>query len=103
MFVRISYMHPKEGQEARLKDLLLKLSAYYREQSGYQGGYILNPYETAQGDDRRWGRVGLWETEEAAEHAAQAEHSMALRSELTRVVEEDSHYEFTFEGTPDNI
>ena len=103
MFVRISYMHPKEGQEARLKELLQKLSAYYREQPGYQGGYILNPYEGAPADERRWGRVGIWETEDAAEHAAQAEHSMALRSELTRAVEEDSHYEFTFEGTPDNL
>ena len=103
MFIRISYMHPKEGQEARLKELLLKLSAYYREQSGYLGGYILNPYEGAAVDDRRWGRVGLWETEDSAEHAAQAEHSMALRSELTRAVVEDSHYEFSFEGTPDNL
>lgn len=103
MFVRISYMHPKEGQEARLKDLLLKLSAYYREQSGYQGGYILYPYEHAQVKDRRWGRVGVWDTEDAAEHAAQAEHSLALRSELARIVVEDSHSELTFEGTPDNL
>ena len=103
MFIRISYMHPKDGQEARLKELLQKLSTFYREQSGYQGGYILNPYDKAPVGERRWGRVGLWDSEDAAEHAAQAEHSMALRSELTRVVEEDSHYEFTFEGTPDNL
>ncbi len=102
MFVRISYMHPKEGQEARLKDILQKLSAYYREQSGYEGGYILNPYSGAAAGDRRWGRVGFWESEDAAEHAAQAEHSMALRSELARIVAEDSHFEFTFEGTRDD-
>jgi len=102
MFVRISYMHPKEGQEARLQELLQKLSAYYREQGGYQGGYILNPYSGAQTQDRRWGRVGFWDSEDAAEHAAQTEHSMAMRSDLTRIVEEDSHYEFTFEGTPDD-
>ncbi|MCK9493905.1 MAG: hypothetical protein M0R75_00225 [Dehalococcoidia bacterium] len=103
MFVRISYMHPKEGQEARLKEVLQKLSAFYREQNGYQGGYILNPYEGAESDDRRWGRVGFWETVDAAEHAAQAEHSMALRSDLGRLVEEETHYEFSFEGTPDNL
>lgn len=39
MFVRISYMHPKEGQQARLQELLQKLSAYYRDQDGYEGGY----------------------------------------------------------------
>lgn len=103
MFIRISYMHPREGQEDRLKDVLLKLSAFYREQNGYQGGYILNPYEGAETPDRRWGRVGLWDNVDAAEHAAQAEHSMALRSELFRIVEEDSHFEFSFEGTPDNL
>ena len=102
MFVRISYMHPKEGQQARLQELLQKLSAYYREQEGYEGGYILNPYAGAETEDRRWGRVGFWATADNAEHAAQTEHSMALRSELARIVEEDTHYEFTFEGTPDN-
>jgi len=101
MFVRISYMHPKEGQEARLKDILQQLSAFYHDQKGYQGGYILNPYEGAADDVRRWGRVGLWASEDDAEHAAQTEHSMALRSELARIVEEDSHYEFSFEGSPD--
>lgn len=103
MFVRVSHMHPKEGQEARLTELLKQLSAFYREQSGYQGGYILGPYEGAEPEDRRWGRVGLWESSHAAEHAAQQEHSMALRAELTRVVEEDSHFEYSFEGTPDNM
>ncbi len=103
MFVRISYMHPKEGQEGRLKDILQKLSAYYHDQPGYQGGYILNPYEHAEDPGRRWGRVGLWSSEDAAERAAQTEHSMALRSELARIVEEDTHYEFSFEGSPDKV
>jgi len=102
MFIRISYMHPKEGQEARLKENLQQLSDHYRKQPGYQGGYILNPYLKASGEDRRWGRVGLWDNEDSAERAAQADHSMALRSELSRIVEEDTHYEFSFEGTPDN-
>lgn len=102
MFVRISYMHPKEGQEQRLKDVLQKLSTFYREQPGYLGGYILNPYEHAPQAEKRWGRVGVWESEDAAERAAQVEHTMALRSEIGRIVEEDSHNEFTFEGTPDN-
>ena len=103
MFVRISYMHPKEGQEDRLKGILRDLSAFYREQSGYQGGWVLNPYEKARAEDRRWGRVGIWESEDAAEHAAQTAHSMALCSELARIVVEDSHYELSFEGTTDNL
>ncbi|MGE3961774.1 MAG: hypothetical protein AB7F65_08855 [Dehalococcoidia bacterium] len=103
MFVRVSYMHPKEGQEDRLKDILHKLSDHYHDQPGYEGGWILNPYAKAKAEDRRWGRVGLWATDDAAEHAAQTEHSMALRSELARIVVEDSHYELSFEGTADRV
>ena len=101
MFIRISYMHPKEGQEARLKEILRDLSDFYHQQPGYAGGYVLDPYEHAKAVDRRWGRIGIWETEEAAEHAAQQQHSMALRSELQRIVVEESHQELTFSGLPD--
>jgi heme-degrading monooxygenase HmoA len=101
MFVRVSHMKPKQGQQKRLIELLDKLSAYYHEQPGYISGYILSPYEGAGGDAMRWGRVGLWETVSGAEEAAQQEHAMALRAELTRIVEEDSHYELTFQGAPD--
>lgn len=103
MFVRISYMHPKEGQEARLRELLQNLSDLYHAQPGYRGGYILNPYEGAEAEDRRWGRVGVWESEEAAEHAAQTAPSLAMRAELLRIVEEDTHLELTFEGTEDRV
>ncbi len=103
MFVRVSHMQPKDGQENRLTEVLTKLSAFYREQKGYLGGYILSPYPAATGDARRFGRVGAWETQDAAEEAAQQEHAMALRAELTRIVDEDSHYEFSFNGQPDSI
>lgn len=101
LFVRVSHMKPKQGQQQRLIELLDKLSAYYREQPGYISGYILSPYEGAGDDVMRWGRVGLWETAGSAEDAAQQEHAMALRAELTRIVEEDSHYELTFQGESD--
>jgi heme-degrading monooxygenase HmoA len=101
MFVRVSHMQPKQGQQDRLMEVLNKLSAYYHEQPGYISGYLLSPYEGAGEDARRWGRVGLWETAENAEEAAQQEHAMALRAEMTRIVEEDSHYELTFQGVSD--
>ena len=102
MFVRVSHMQPKEGQEDRLLDVLKRLSAFYVEQPGYLGGYVLSPYPGATGDARRFGRVGTWETQDQAEDAAQHAHGMALRSELTRIVEEESHYEYSYSGEPDN-
>lgn len=101
MFVRISYMHPKAGSEGRVSEILRDLSAFYHAQPGYQGGYLLAPYEAARGGAARYGRVGVWDSEEAAEHAGQQEHSLALRAELVRLVEEDSHTELTFDGQPD--
>jgi quinol monooxygenase YgiN len=102
MFIRVSYMHPKTGNEQRLREVLKDLSMFYRQQPGYLGGYILDPYASAADAGKRFGRVGLWEDEHAAERAAQQDHSMALRSELARIVEEDSHRELTFEGRPDD-
>ncbi len=103
MFVRVSHMTPKDGQENHLTEVLTKLSAFYREQPGYIGGYILSPYPSAPADARRFGRVGSWESQDAAEDAAQQQHAMALRAELSRMVEEDSHYEFSFNAQPDNV
>ncbi len=39
-------------------------------------------------------------SDEAAEHAAQSDHDLALRSQLNFAVQEDSHEEYSFEGIP---
>lgn len=98
-FVRVSHMVPLQGKEAEVEDILRKLSEYYPTQPGFIAGWHLSPHEHT--DTRRLGRVGVWETEDHAEAAAQSQHHMALRAELIRLVDEDSHMELTFEGTPD--
>ena len=98
-YVRVSYMIPKAGQERRVEELLEKLSAYYTAESGYVLGYRLRPHE---GDPhRRMGRFGIWETEADAVRAAQTEHGMALRADLMRVIDEDTHVELSFIGERD--
>lgn len=98
-YVRISYMIPKTGEESRVEEILVKLSAFYVTAGGYITGYHLRPHE---GDPNgRMGRIGVWESEEHAVHAAQAEHALALRSELLRAVDESSHQELSFIGDPD--
>ena len=98
-FVRVSHMVPRPGQEARVEEILRQLSEFYPSQAGYVMGWHLSPHEHT--DPGRLGRVGVWETEDHAEAAAQHDHALALRAELLRLVDEDSQMELTFEGTPD--
>jgi heme-degrading monooxygenase HmoA len=98
-YVRISYVTPKSGQEGQVEDLLSRLSQFYVSMGGYISGYHLRPH--AGDERRRMGRVGIWESEEHAVHAAQTERALALRSELLRLVDEDSHEELSFIGEPD--
>lgn len=99
VYVRVSHMIPRAGQEARVLEILERLSAHYASQPGYVAGWRLDPHEGA--DPIRMGRVGVWATEEEAEQAAQTDRAMSLRAELIRLVDEDSHLELSFQGTPD--
>jgi len=98
-YVRVSWMVPRVGREQALIQQLNKLAEYYRTQPGYEGGFTLSPYPGA--DTHRYGRVGIWTSQDAAEAAAQMEHGMALRAELLRLVYEDGHDELSFNGVPD--
>lgn len=98
-FVRVTYVVPREGQVARVSEQLKKLSDYYATQPGYVEGYLLNPHPMA--NPPAMGRFGVWESDKAAEDAAQSQHAMALRAELLRLIDEDSHLELTFEGDRD--
>jgi quinol monooxygenase YgiN len=92
-------MTPKAGQEQRVEDLLAQLSRFYAAEGGYVLGYQL--YAREGDPSHRMGRVGVWESEEHAVHAAQDEHALALRSQLLRAVEEDTHEELSFIGERD--
>ncbi len=96
-YIRVSYMIPRDGQEGRVADLLKRLSAFYLGRPGYLQGYVLQPYPGA--NPRRIGRVGIWESDHAAEEAGQA--AIALRSELLPLVDEDTHVEMQFVGEAD--
>ena len=93
-YVRISLMQPKPGQADRVNELLDQLIDFYEDQPGYVTGYRLTPHDGSG----RLGRIGVWEDDKSAEHAATADHDLALRSELNMVVESGSHQELSFEG-----
>ena len=94
-YVRISLMEPEPGREPDLRSVLDRLVDFYSRQPGNVSGYRL---ESKDGT-HRFGRIGVWATQEDADRAAQTEHDLALRSELTRLVRADSHLEYGFEGT----
>ncbi len=98
-YIRIAQMISRPGREAEVEEILKKLSEYYPKQRGYMAGYALTPH--SEGNMTRHGRVGIWESEMAAQTAAQTEHHLALRAQLLRVVDEDTHMELSFEGRPD--
>ena len=100
-YVRIAQMISRPGREAEVEEILKKLSQYYVQQRGYVAGYHLTPHSDA--GMTRHGRVGIWESEIAAQTAAQTEHSLALRAQLLRVIDEDTHQELSFQGTPDPV
>ncbi len=98
-YVRVTTMIARTGQEARLEKTMRELSAFYASQPGYVHGYTLTPHHDAQ--PRRYGRIGVWEKEENATHAAQLDHALALRSELLRIIVEELHDEYSFIGDAD--
>jgi hypothetical protein len=89
-------IRPRHTEEARVRELLERLVTYYAEQPGYLAGYLLEPTEP----DGFLGRIGVWETDKDAEHAAQQEYDLALRSQLNMAVEE--HREYSFIGHEPN-
>ena len=91
-YVRVSLMRPKPGEDARARELIDTLIAYYRQQPGYLSGMRLEPSDSAG----FIGRMGLWASEADANAAAQHEHDLALRAQLGSVVTE--HSEYAFEG-----
>ncbi len=98
-YVRVSHMVPRANQEPAVEEILRKLSAFYPAQPGYITGWILTPHEHMS--TKRMGRVGVWATEDDAERAAQHSTALSLRSELMRVVVEESHTELSFQGEAD--
>ncbi|MBF6600874.1 MAG: hypothetical protein IVW36_10240 [Dehalococcoidia bacterium] len=93
LYVRLSLMTPKPDEAAVVAGIIDDLLAVYAAQPGYITGYSLRSPESEQ-----LGRVTVWRDAEAADAAAQVQHVLAQRAELTPLVEADSHLEWSFEA-----
>ena len=92
LYIRISLMIPAHGHEREAIDLLDQVANHCNGQPGYLGAYVLQPHERSG----MIGRVTLWEDEESAGIVAQSARMLSLRSELDRVIGENTHLEFGF-------
>jgi heme-degrading monooxygenase HmoA len=92
-YVRVSLMRPRAGEEERVRELIDRLVSFFSTQPGFLSGYRLEPVEP----DGYMGRIGVWETAEQADRAAQANLDLALRSQMNMSLEE--HLEYSFHGT----
>ncbi len=92
-YVRVSLMQPKAGRHAQVSELAGELAEFFAKQPGFVEGYALHS------TDALVGRVTVWDSEAAADAAAQSTHVLAVRSRLNNDVENGSHQEHAFEGT----
>ena len=91
VYVRISLMKPLVGREAEAAELNEQLVAFYRQQKGCLQSHFMRAADRSG----EMGRVSLWESEEAADEAASAHHSLSLRSRLHLLVRR-GHQERSF-------
>ncbi|MCL6645619.1 MAG: antibiotic biosynthesis monooxygenase [Dehalococcoidia bacterium] len=90
-YIRLSIMKPRRGEEARVEELLRKLDQAVAAAPGCQVTYLMRPHD----DSGEIARLAIYDSEEAAEHAANDTHIMALRSEIHLCVE-PGHIERAF-------
>ena len=83
--LRATIVHPKSGEVAAATQILHELD---RHLSGLPG--FIESYELENDvKDEALGRVGIWESREATDHAANDTHTLAVRSRLLRLCHDD--------------
>ena len=83
MYVRLSLHKPRPGQFDAVKELQEGVLEALKASKGCRQAHLLRPLD----DSGEIGRLSLWDSEEAAEEAAQGQHTMALRSQIGLLVE----------------
>ena len=92
-YVRLSLLATLEGHEAEARRVEEELLAFLAQQPGFVDGYLLS----APGPSPEVGRLTVWESEADADHAANLDHVLALRSRLLQITEED-RFERSFQA-----
>ena len=76
--IRTTILTPREGSAEDVASLLRELGEYLSKEPGFIEAYAFK-------DDGKLGRVSVWESREAADHAANQVHTIALRARIHAV------------------
>ncbi len=90
-YVRISLMKPLSGRGVEVAELNEQLVDFYKSQQGCLSCHFMR----AADGSAEVGRVSLWESEAAADRAANIQRSLSLRSRLHLLVRR-GHQERSF-------
>src|SRR5829696_9173304 len=77
-YMRLTMAHPRPDRRAEVLAHYEELVAYVLTLPGCLAGYVLE----AKDQSGEVGRISLWEDADAAHHAANDPHAMALHAEL---------------------
>jgi quinol monooxygenase YgiN len=82
-YIRLSIATPRKGEDARLEELMRRLTDLAAAQDGCTASYLLRPHD----DSGEVARIAIYSSEEAAEQAANNQSVMAIRSEIHLIAE----------------
>ena len=92
-YIRVSLMKPLAGRDLEVQKLNAELVNYYQNQPGCLQSVLVRSTD----ESGEVGRISFWESENAADQAANSDHSLALRSRLHLMVRR-GHQERSFHG-----
>lgn len=90
-YVRLTIVKPRSGQATRLGEILQKMNAFSLSQPGCSFSQVLRPHDNSG----EIARISMYEDEHAAEHVANSDSMLSLRSEL-HLLAEPGHVERAF-------
>jgi quinol monooxygenase YgiN len=90
-YIRLSIARPRRGEEQRLMDIMRQLNDLAAQNPDCIEAFVLKPHD----DSGEIARIAIYKDEVSAEHAANSDHVMALRSEL-HLASEPGHVERAF-------
>ena len=96
-YLRISLMQPRDKHLPEVKRLQEDLLHYFKTLPGFIDGYLM----ATEDGTSRMGRVTVWESAGNASQAAQDHHVLAVRSQMTLLLDDepDNRLEQGFEVT----
>ena len=80
--LRSTLVHPKNGATGAVHELFDELDGFLAKQPGFIESYDLE-------NTGSLGQVSIWESREAADHAATQPHTIAVRSRIHRLSQPD--------------